>query len=607
MSSIAIRITTENEEKESKMSALTIQNLNEQQKFLFILHHDNRDSYVSRFVAPLGQYSTTNLVELEEYNQIHNTYVSVHGFTKYGRKSEDIRQINAIYFDLDMHNKEVLSILRSKDVQMSYIDECIGNTLNILYDAVHSEEIPEPTMITNTGRGLGIFYVLDRSIACAKGRNEKQVTYWHQVYRGLALKFKEILTEENNQFAKNPEALLEFDDKVVADVSRVTRMPMTYNQAAGRECKLLSAEGGYYSLKELGKYIKYVPKRMIQKTENVVRVDFFSMRFHQERIVALENLQKIRNYKCNGNREYMCFCFYNEATQLYGPKQATSMVRTYNNNFTEPLLASEIRNLVKGVDENKGKDHAGFYKLSNQWIVEKCQMSLAEQESTGINLTKRQIERQLKKEKHHKEREERNLAIISYAQNHVDCPYKAIAEHFGVSVSTVKNVLKMGDIRRYNKEEKREKTVQKEEYNKTKERKEKFQIVEEIKKTKRCPIVCCDTQDLGLLSSVPGFVDSFNDMHKYALWQEDVQELHYHFQFITKNEHLYIQQEEKVIDIGIVSDLEMFYYQNREENVHNIICGKKDKIYRLQFKVEDGAVEFLSMSEWNWRKQVCIE
>lgn len=603
MSSIAIRITTENEEKESEMSALAIQNLNEQQKFLSILHHDNRDSYVSRFVATRGQYSTTNLMDLEEYNQVHNTYVSVHSFTKYGRKSEDIRQINAIYFDLDMHNKDILNKFRTAEEKLDFIDECVGNTLNLLYDAVLQEDIPEPTMITNTGRGLGIFYVLDRSIACAKGKNEKQVMYWKQIYIGLALKFKEILNEDNNEFAKHPEAILEFDDKVVADVSRVTRMPMTYNQAVKRPCRLVSADGTYYSLKELSRYIKFVPEKMIHKKDNVVQVDFYAMRFHHERMVAMENLPKIRHYDCNGNREYMCFCYYNEAVQLYGTKQASLMVDAYNQKFTEPLNASEIKNMIKGVDNNKGKNHAGYYKLTNRWIVENCKITPAEQESIGINLTKRQIDRQIIKEKHQKEREERNLAIISYAQNHVDCPYKAIAEHFGVSLSTIKNVLKMGKIRRYNKEEKKEKTVQKKEYDQTKEKKEKFQIVEEIKKTKKCPIVCCGTQ----AAAVTGFISSFYDMHRYALWQEDVQELHYHFQFIIENKHLYLQQKEKVIDIGIVSELEMFYYQNVEGNVHNVTMGKQDKIYLLQFKVENREVYFLNMSEWDWRKSICIE
>ena len=97
-------------------------------------------------------------------------------------------------------------------------------------------------------------------------------------------------------------------------------------------------------------------------------------------------------------------------------------------------------------------------------------------------------------------------------------------------------------------------------------------------------------------------------MHRWASWKEGVDELHYHFQFMTKNEHLCIQQSGKVIPLGIVSDLEMFYYQNIEGNIHNVLQFiKANKVYRLRFKVEDGAVEFLNMSEWDWRKQVCIE
>lgn len=480
--------------------------LNEQQQFLTILHHDNRNSYVSRFVAKVGQYSTSNLVELEEYCNSNNIYVSLNGFTKYGRKSEDIRQINAIYFDLDMHNKEVLNKYSTEEEKLDFIDECIGNTLNLLYDAILQEEIPEPTMITNTGRGLGIFYVLDRSIACAKGKNEKQVMYWKQIYNGLALKFKEILTEDNNDLAKQPEAILEFDDKVVADVSRVTRMPMTYNQAVKRECRLLSADGTYYSLKELSKYIKFVPQKMIHKKDNIVMVDFQAMKFHQERMKCMESLQKLRSFKGNGHRDYMCFCYYNEAVQVYGQKQAALLLDSYNQKFTEPLSGPEIKNLMKGVDNNTGKNHTGFYKLTNQWIIENCEITPAEQESIGFNLTKRQIDRKIIKEKHQKEREERNLAIISYVQNHAECPYKDVAAYFGVSIATVKRILKMGGILRYNK-----KNIEKTEKKSEVKQERNLKIVENKKSVKKCPMVCC----------VPSLFQEvelcFNTLYKYAL------------------------------------------------------------------------------------------
>lgn len=569
--------------------------LNEQQRFLSILHHDNRNSYVSRFVAKVGQHSAIKLNELEEYSHSNNIYVSINGFTKYGRKSEDIRQINAIYFDLDMHNKEILKQYSDAEEKMDYIDECVGNTLNLLYDAILQEEIPEPTMITNTGRGLGIFYVLDRSIACAKGKNEKQVTYWKQIYYGLASKFKSIINAENNELAKHPEAILEFDEKVVADVSRVVRMPMTYNQAIKKECHLLAADGNYYSLKELSKYTKYVPERMIHKKENIVMVDFQAMKFHQERMKCFESLQELRSFSGNGHRDYMCFCYYNEAVQVYGSKQATMLVEAYNKKFTEPLKDSEIKNLIKGVDNNKGKNHAGFYKLTNQWIVENCEITPAEQECIGINLTKRQIERQVIKEKNHREREERNLAVISYAQNHAECPYKDIAAHFGISLATVKRILKMGEIRRYSKEN-IEQNNEAEVIENEKIQVENFEKMDAAKSVKKCPIVCC----------VPSLCQeiemSFKSLYKYALWQEDYTEIVYNFKIGQKEDVLYIETPAEVYEIGNVSEIDLFAYHNQGNDIHNIACGINGRTYLLQFQVNTGQVDFLDMFEWKWRE-----
>ena len=571
--------------------------LNEQQQFLSILHHDNRNSYVSRFVAKVGQHSAIKLNELEEYSHSNNIYVSINGFTKYGRKSEDIRQINAIYFDLDMHNKEILKQYCDAEEKMGYIDECVGNTLNLLYDAILQEEIPEPTMITNTGRGLGIFYVLDRSIACAKGKNEKQVNYWKQIYYGLASKFKSIINAENNELAKHPEAILEFDEKVVADVSRVVRMPMTYNQAIKKECHLLAADGNYYSLKELSKYTKYVPERMIHKKENIVMVDFQAMKFHQERMKCFEDLQELRSFSGNGHRDYMCFCYYNEAVQVYGTKQATIMVEDYNKKFTEPLKDSEIKNLIKGVDNNKGKNHAGFYKLTNKWIVENCEITPAEQEGIGINLTKRQIERQVIKEKNHQEREERNLAVISYAQNHTECPYKDIAVHFGISLATVKRILKMGEIRRYSKQNI-------EQNNEIEVIENKEMRVENLKKwdvaksVKKCPIVCC------VPSLCQEIENCFNTLYQYALWQFGYMGLYYNFSIYQENEYLYLQSLEEIYEIGKVSEIELFIYQNYENDIHNIACGIKEKIYLLQFQEQAGQVDFIDVFEWDWREML---
>ncbi|MDE6687514.1 MAG: hypothetical protein K2K17_09380, partial [Lachnospiraceae bacterium] len=167
---------------------------NEQQFFIRTLHHANHGSYVSRLrlLNGKGQYSSTNLAEIESYDKNYDTYISLHSFSRYGRLAENIREITCIYYDLDKH------LGKNDRRPISYIEECTGNTLSVLYDAIYGDEtLPEPTIITKTGRGLGLFYILDRSIACAKGRNAGQVRFWKLIYRELGEKIKTILDPEN--------------------------------------------------------------------------------------------------------------------------------------------------------------------------------------------------------------------------------------------------------------------------------------------------------------------------------------------------------------------------------------------------------------------------
>ncbi len=225
---------------------------NEQQFFIRTLHHANHGSYVYCYLDGKGEYASTNLAEIKSYDKNYDTYVSLHAFSRYGRHAEDIQKITSIYFDLDMHANYA-----NCPCPMSHIEECTDNTLKVLYDAIYGdEELPEPTIITRTSRGLGLFYVLDRSIVCEKGRNTGQVEFWKMIYRKLGDKIKSIIVPENNWLADDPKELLELDERVICDVTRVIRMPGTWNQTLGKECRVLfpehlEDEPRYYSLKEL--------------------------------------------------------------------------------------------------------------------------------------------------------------------------------------------------------------------------------------------------------------------------------------------------------------------------------------------------------------------
>lgn len=416
----------------------------EQRFFIQTLHHANHASYVSRLrlVNGKGQYSSTNLAEMESYDKNHDTYISLHSFSRYGRLAENIREITCIYYDLDKH------LGRHDRRPISYIEECTGNTLSVLYDAIYGDEIlPEPTIITKTGRGLGLFYVLDRSIACSKGRNAGQVEFWKLIYRKLGEKIKKMLEPKNPENKRykwsddgDSEALLELDEKVICDVSRVTRMPCTWNQKVGCQCRVLfpehpEDEPRYYSLKELSNNIfediytvqkkasldfssNSKPKVTINKKRsgNVIEFDFFLKAFLQERIEALEGLQAFRKGKGIGCRDYMCFTYYNHAKQLYGADQAMSMLVSFNNAYEDPLPESEIRNIAKGIDRCSGDAYKGHYKLTNEWIVKNLKVSVLERDVLDFDVSKRKLQRRLAHQETVRVREDRNREIAKYTR-----------------------------------------------------------------------------------------------------------------------------------------------------------------------------------------------
>lgn len=425
--------------------------LNEQQRFIHCLHHASHDSFAVRFLKGKGQFSSRCLDELESYDSHYDSYISLHGFSRYGRKSEHIRELTCIYYDLDLHRER------------GDIDEYIYNTLDIINSAVDDEEIPEPTMITRTGRGLGLFYVLERSIACSKGRNAGQVEFWNLVYRRLGKKIKELLVPENNKYADDPEEILEFDDRILCDYSRVTRLPMTVNQATGERCSIISmpypdGQPRYYSLKELSGYLfsevyngrkTYVKRK--KRKNNIVYVDFSREIFLRERIHAMELLQEQRNGACTGTRDYMCFIFYNHAVQIYGKGQAVEKLEQFNKGFCEPLRARELCNLVKGINRNKGDCYEGHYRLTNKWIMEKCGITQEEEKQSGMKLTKRSIDRLMAKEATARRRMERDQELCAYIKDHPEEKYKDIAEIFGISLRTLQGIVKAADIHRYKK------------------------------------------------------------------------------------------------------------------------------------------------------------
>lgn len=427
--------------------------LNQQQVFLETLFHDNRDGFLTRMKLSSGKsikYSSKDCKTMESYDKNCDTYITLNGFKSPDKNSRNLRNINCLYFDLDCHDKD-----------QNYIENCIKNTYIVLGDAIKKGIFPKPTMITESGRGLGLFFVLRKSIANTSN-TVKQINFFNIIYKCIFKRLKELLS--------NACCVLEADSTSVCDVSRIVRMPLTKNSHNGKICclkYLASNDDGtalYYDLSSLNEYVKdikiYPDRKFASKNHNtfnssfkkgkIVNFNAYKFPFLTSLMEKLERLQKKFNKACTDKRrELMCFYYYNAAKQV--SDDAVTRLYVFNEGFETPLDEKELLHVIKSVNSNKATtgDYEGYYKIKNSTIIERLDLSKEEAEHCGFTGSLKAKKREEKKAANKMAKEKRNAEIISMIKEHPDMTYEMIAAFFKISVRTLKNIASQAGIKRY--------------------------------------------------------------------------------------------------------------------------------------------------------------
>lgn len=411
----------------------------ERETFFKALFHDDRESFyfLSTFTDGVwvdsGLKASTILAKGEFPKT--NCYVTRNGYnSKSERSGQRIRQFNSFLFDLDCHGVSV----EDRD---SATDAILGK----IYDGVSQGFLPMPTLIVDSGRGVQVYYVFHRSIPyrfVGKGEiNEKGVRFYKDVYRQLASVFEELM--EDLQYVDV--------DRRVFDDARVGRIPGTYNTKAERYARLVYASELYHHLADLASYkpisaaIAAIPKHLpVSKPKSGVIIKFNHMLM--SRLNKVVELQKYRQYDCEGSRELMSFVFYNTAVQLYSRKDAKERLGYFNARFSKPLPEAELNGIVRSVDSVVNvKGETGHYVIKASTLVEL--LALTEKEMTDLNFfaSKRMTERLEAKRRTKEKRNNRNERIIGLCEAGTLTQLQ-IAEAVGCSLRTVQSVLKQAGL-----------------------------------------------------------------------------------------------------------------------------------------------------------------
>ena len=408
---------------------------NAREKFFRLLFHDDRSSYYVISSDVSGAWADTAIkadaIAAYQFDMVHNYYITHNGFTGKRRVSVRTRQLNALFFDIDFHG-----------ASPSECDRLIDMTLGRLHGAIQTDELPRPTMILDSGRGVHLFFVLERSIPYRFRKsgevNEPGISFFNHVQAQLADLLDELLADV-------PEAKV---DRAVFDFTRVSRIPNTFNTKAGRHARLVFAEEVYHSLSDLNAYKvaspahKSASKKKLDGRAVIMKYD----RLLLSRLNKIVELQEHRNFDCEGSRELMSFVYYNTAAQIYRKEDAWESLLAFNSRFNDPIALSElegIRTAVSGVRNVKGE--VGYYVLSASKVVELLSLTEEEIEATHFFASKRMVERMEAKKKTKAKRDARDKRIVELYKKG-SMTQQQVADAVGCSARTVYAVLKAANL-----------------------------------------------------------------------------------------------------------------------------------------------------------------
>lgn len=415
-------------------------------KFLQTLHHDKKGGQMIRLQRHGNQMvplSTCDIDELAATGTDLDTYTTVNTFKGNRRKATDVFNFESIYIDIDCHTSEDSSVVEAAKTRI----------LTILQESYENRTLAAPTMITDTGRGFGLQYCLNKSIANT-WRAEKMITFFKKVRKAIFEKYKEILDSET---------MVEVDGAVLDD-ARVCRLPGTYNTKAGRFCRLISVSEKYYELSELvqschlwdwktdEEYAQERDEREKRKRKSASRsvVSFAEYRlpFLTARLEQLEKLQEMRGECCTDScREQMLFIAYSTLKQIDATSAALRL-QEMNARFADPLPQVELDHIIRETDQSVGNDHMGFYKLPNSYVIDTLGLTDAEIKTLGIGQgLKRTADRRAARDKKMKTRN-KVVELLSQADS---LTYDQIAEETGVSRRTICTIAKNEGLMRYAK------------------------------------------------------------------------------------------------------------------------------------------------------------
>ena len=320
--------------------------------------HGNSKGWITRSCIDENGYSQWHYKykELKETDLTEeNIYITLNTFFKPYRRLECIKELNALFIDLDYYKTKFTK------------EQIIMN----LEENYFNKTIPATNYILDSGRGLALIWLINKVPS-------KALPLWKAIEEYLYNKLKE--------FGADRQAL---------DATRILRVPGSINSKSKTVVSIIDEYDYIYDLREIQKEFlpELKPKEKKKGRSKKINYIYRERSLYYARIQDITKLCELREYDLKGHRETILFLYrYYLCSFTEDVQKALEDVLELNSMFIAPLKENEVIRATRSAEKcylDKNKE----YKYKNDTLIELLEITEYEETKMSTIISKNEYKR----------------------------------------------------------------------------------------------------------------------------------------------------------------------------------------------------------------------
>ena len=320
--------------------------------------HGNSKGWITRSCIDENGYSQWHYkyAELREVDLTgENIYITLNTFYKPYRRLECIKELNALFIDLDYY--------KTKFTKEQIIMNLEGNYFNKI--------IPATNYILDSGRGLALIWLINKVPSQA-------LPLWKAI--------EEYLYNQLKEFGADRQAL---------DATRILRVPGSINSKSKTVVSIIDEYDYIYDLREIQKEFlpELKPKEKRKGRPKKINYVYRERSLYYARIHDITKLCELREYDLRGHREIILFLYrYYLCSFTEDTKKALEDVLELNSMFISPLKENEVIRATRSAEKcylDKNKE----YKYKNETLIDLLEITEYEETQMSTIISKGEYKR----------------------------------------------------------------------------------------------------------------------------------------------------------------------------------------------------------------------